>query len=194
MTILPRVMRETSEGVVPLTLMDAAFERREIFLTGEIDADTATAVIAQLMQLQNESTPAVLYINSPGGEVRSGLAICDAIHGVRCPVRTVCIGTAASMAALIFAAGDMRDILRHGKVMIHDPLMTNLGGSALSVQDMSNQLMKTREEVAEQLAKYTNKSIKEILKKTSPGTWFNAEEAVAFGLADRVIQFLDEEV
>ena len=193
MTHLPRILRETSEGVTPLTLADAAFERREIYLTGEINSETANAVIWQLMQLQAQDAgkEIVLYITSPGGEVQSGLSIVDAMKGISCPVRTVCMGVCASMAAVIFASGNERDILPHSKVMIHDPLTPGMGGSALSVQEMSNRLMETRREVCKILADCCGKSLKEIYRKTAKDTWFTAKEAVTFGLADRVINRLE---
>ena len=101
--------------------------------------------------------------------------------------RTVCLGTAASMAAVLFASGDQREILPHGKVMIHDPLIGRTGGSALQLMETSKSLMATREHLASILSEHTGHSLEEIYEKTARDTYFDAEEAVAFGLADRVI-------
>ena len=113
------------------------------------------------------------------------------MKAVTCPIRTVCVGLAASMGALLFAAGDRRDILPHGRVMIHDPALSGgAGGSALVLERTSKDLMKTRKTTAEILAKHTGHSLKEIYRKTTADTYFNAEEAVAFGLADNIIDKL----
>ncbi len=125
------------------------------------------------------------------GEVSSGLALYDVMQAISCPIRTVCLGKAASMGAILFAAGDKREILPHGEVMIHDPLIyRGVGGSALSVQETSRQLLKTRQTLGDILARHTGKSRQEIYRKTAKNTWFSAEEAVSFGLADRVINKL----
>ena len=128
-----------------------------------------------------------MFINSPGGSVTGGLALYDVMKGIACPVRTVCLGTAASMAAVLFASGDQREILPHGKVMIHDPLIGRTGGSALQLMETSKSLMATREHLASILSEHTGHSLEEIYEKTARDTYFDAEEAVAFGLADRVI-------
>ena len=110
------------------------------------------------------------------------------MQAVSCPIRTVCMGSAASMGAVIFAAGDMREIFPHGRVMIHDPLIRGgVGGSALQLQSVSKDLLKTREVLCTILAERTGRSQKEIYKKTAKDTWFDAQEAVKFGLADRVV-------
>jgi len=103
------------------------------------------------------------------------------------PVRTVCVGMAASMAAVLFAAGSEREILPHARVMIHDPLITQTGGSALSLKSISEDLMKTRTTTAEILARHSGRTLAEIYAKTAADTYFSAEESVSFGLADRII-------
>ena len=128
------------------------------------------------------------YINSPGGEVSSGLAVYDAMQAVSCPVKTVCIGIAASVAAILFAAGAKREILPHGRVLIHDPLIPGgVGGSALKINSVAKDLMQTRETVGRILAEHTGHSLEEVLEKTATDCYFSASEAVAWGLADRVI-------
>lgn len=100
------------------------------------------------LERENPSAEITLLISSPGGDVHSGLALYDVMRSLSCPIRTVCMGTAASMAAILFAAGSRREILPHGRVMIHDPLISNgSGGSALQVQAVSNRLLESRREL-----------------------------------------------
>ena len=119
---IPTIIRETSEGTARIPIADIMFQRREIWLTGEITSEVADAVIAQILHLDAEDPDAeiTLYIDSPGGSVTAGLSIYDVMQAVSADIHTVCVGTAASMAAVLFAAGDRREILRHGEVMIHE--------------------------------------------------------------------------
>lgn len=191
---IPAIIRETSEGTARIPIADIMFQRREIWLTGEITSEVADAVIAQILHLDAEdpNEQITLYIDSPGGSVTAGLAIYDVMQAVTANIRTVCVGTAASMAAVLFAAGDRREILRHGEVMIHDPLVSGgLSGSALTVQEKSNRLMDKRKVLCGILAEHTGKNIKQIYKVTAKDTYFGAEEAVQYGLADAVIEKLE---
>ena len=186
----PNIVRETSSGYFSCTIQDEMLKSREIECVGEINPETVYELTRQLRFLQREDPAAeiTMYINSPGGEVNSGLALYDAMQAVSCPIRTVCMGSAASMGAVIFAAGDIREIFPHGRVMIHDPLIRGgVGGSALQLQSVSKDLLKTREVLCTILAERTGRSQKEIYKKTAKDTWFDAQEAVKFGLADRVV-------
>lgn len=144
---MPHILIETSEGATAHSLQDELFQDRQIELVGEVTSESAYAIMLQLRYLQKAgpAAPITLYINSPGGEVSSGLALYDVTQAVKCPVRTVCLGTAASMAAILFASGDKRGILPHGRVMIHDPLTTGVGGSALTIDSLSRNLMQTRQ-------------------------------------------------
>ena len=186
----PRSIRETSSGLFLCEIQDDMLRRRELECTGAIDSDSVYALCRQLRYLQQEDPNGeiTMFINSPGGEVDSGLALYDSMKSISCPVRTVCLGVAASMGAVLFAAGDKREILPHGRVMIHDPLISSTGGSALHLQEISRNLMETRRELCELLARHTGRTPEEIYEKTERDCWFNAEEAVAFGLADRVIR------
>ena len=186
----PRIYHETSSGFYPSRIQDEMFRHRELECVGEITRESVYALCRQLRHLQGEDPgkEITLYINSPGGEISSGLALYDVMQGLSCPVRTVCMGTAASMGALLFAAGKRRDILPHGRVMIHDPLISSkVGGNALQIQEVSKSLLKIREETCGILARHTGKTLEEIYEKTAKDTWFNAEEAIRFGLADNVI-------
>ena len=191
---IPTIIRETSEGMARIPIADVMLQRREIWLTGEITSELADAIIAQILHLDAEAPgeEITLYIDSPGGSVTAGLAIYDVMQAVSAQIRTVCIGTAASMAAVLFAAGDRREILMHGEVMIHDPLVSGgISGSALAVQDKSDRLMAKRKVLCGILAQHAGKTIKQIYKVTAKDSWYGAEEAVAFGLADEVISKLE---
>lgn len=191
---IPAIIRETSEGTVRVPIADMMFQRREVWLTGEITSEVADAVIAQILHLDAEDPDAeiTLYIDSPGGSVTAGLSIYDVMQAVSADIHTVCVGTAASMAAVLFASGDRREILRHGEVMIHDPLVSGgISGSALTVQDKSNRLMEKRKVLSSILAEHTGKSVKQIYKVTAKDTYFGAEEAVAFGLADSIVEKME---
>ena len=188
--ITPNIIKETCEGTACISIQDALFQRREIYCTGEIDAETANSIIVQLhfLALENSSEEITLYINSPGGEISSGLAMYDTMQAVSCPVRTVCAGTAASMAAVLFASGAKREILPHARIMIHDPLISGgIGGSALRIDSIAKDLMQTRQVVGEILAKHTGHTLEEVLEKTATDCYFSASEAVAWGLADSII-------
>lgn len=186
----PRIIKESSAGYFDCRIQDEMFANRQIQCLGEINSESVNELILQFQYLyqQDSKKEITMYINSPGGEVSSGLALYDVMKAISCPVRTVCIGTAASMGAVLFASGDKRDILPHGRVMIHDPLIAGgVGGSALQIKSISEDLLNTREIIGKILAEHTHKSLEEIYEKTARDTFFYAEEAVKFGLADNII-------
>ena len=190
----PRVIRETSQGIEHLPIDELMLQRREIWLNREIDSNLADAVIQQILHLEAEQpqTEITMYIDSPGGSVSAGLAIYDVMQAVPSPVRTVCVGMAASMAGVLFAAGSTREMLRHSEVMLHDPLAGGgISGSALAVQDKSERLMQMRRSICEILARHTGKSLKQIYRVTAKDTYFSAEAAIAFGLADAVVDKIE---
>lgn len=186
----PAIIKETSEGISRFHIQDEMFKRREIECVGEITQESVYSLILQLRYLQKEDPEKeiTMYINSPGGEVTSGLALYDVMQAVKCPIRTVCVGIAASMGALLFISGKKRDMLPHARVMIHDPLLSGgISGSALKIDSLSRDLMKTRELTGKIIAEHTGKSLEEVFEKTATDSYFDAEEAVAFGLADSII-------
>lgn len=188
--LMPGIVKETCSGILRCSLQDEMFQKREIECAGEITQESAYSLILQLRYLAKEAPgeEIVMYINSRGGEVSSGLALYDVMKAIKCPIRTVCVGMAASMGALIFASGDQREILPHARIMIHDPLLAGgISGSALKVDNLSKELMKMRTMTCEILATHTGKTLEEIYAKTATDSYFTAEEAVAFGLADRII-------
>ena len=184
-----RIIKESSRGYDLIPIRDEMLSHREVELVGEVDADSVNALIRELRYLQRQDPEGeiTMYINSPGGGVDNGLALYDVMQAISCPVRTVCVGLAASMAALLFISGSRRDMLPHSRLMIHDPLIVRTGGSALRLKAVSDDLMETRQITARVIAEHSGKSLEEILEKTATDSFFRAEEAVAFGLADNII-------
>ena len=189
-----KIIRESSCGYHLIPIQDEMLSHREVELVGEVDADSANALIRQLRYLQREDPGAwvTLYINSPGGSVDSGMALYDVMQAVSCPIRTVCMGLAASMAALLFVSGAERGMLPHSRLMIHDPLIVQTGGSALKLKAVSDDLMETRQIIARVIAEHSGKSTDEVLAKTASDSYFRAEEAIEFGLADQIITGLSD--
>lgn len=188
--ITPNIIKESSEGTTYCPIQDELFTRhRSIEVVGEITRESVYSLILQLRYLSSADAEKeiTMYINSPGGSVHDGLALYDVMEAVRCPVRTVCVGMAASMGALLFVSGDVREMLPHAQVMIHDPLATGISGTALSVEEASRRLMGIRETTASILAGHTGHAIEEIYEKTRQDSYFTAQEAVAWNLADRII-------
>ncbi len=189
-TWYPTIEVESAKGIREVSLNTRHLMNRCIFLTGEIDAETAGNFLSELLFLENESEePVTIYINSPGGEVDAGLLIYDAIQGSRLEINTVCTGRAASMAALIFASGrrGRRYIMKHSKVMIHEPLIANgFGGSASSIKNIADSILETREVVNGILAELTGRTIEEINEATVYDNLMNADEAIEFGMCDKV--------
>ena len=190
-----RIIKESSRGYDLIPIRDEMLSHREVELAGEVDADSVNALIRELRYLQRQDPEGeiTMYINSPGGGVDSGLALYDVMQTVSCPIRTVCVGLAASMAALLFISGSRRDMLPHSRLMIHDPLIVQTGGSALRLKAVSDDLMETRQITARVIAEHSGRSLEEILEKTATDSFFRAEEAVAFGLADNIITSFEKQ-
>ena len=189
-----RIIKESSRGYDLIPIQDEMLAHREVELVGDVDAGSVNALVRELRYLQRQDPEAeiTLFINSPGGSVDSGLALYDVMQALSCPIRTVCVELAASMAALLFISGDRRDMLPHSRLMIHDPLIPRTGGSALHLKAISDDLMETRQITARVIAEHSGRSLEEVLEKTAADSFFQAEEAVAFGLADNIITSFDE--
>lgn len=148
----PDIIQESNQGITRLPIQDVLYQKREIFCVGEINKESALSLIMQLrfLQLADPGSEITIYIDSPGGELSSGLSILDVMEGLQCPIRTLCFDCAYSMAAILFAAGRQRDIQPHARVMIHDPLVANgVGGSALHLDLIAQDLKRTRTLIAE---------------------------------------------
>ena len=191
--MMPNVIKESSRGFDRVTIEDELFLRRKIFLTEEISPLTMDGLIKQLIFL-NEKDPdkeITIYINSPGGEVQSGLAAYDLLKMMNAPVTTVCIGEAASMAAILFLSGKRRIMLPNSRIMIHDPAP---GGGALKgmkpaeIEEKLTGLKKSRDLLCGIISKTTGRTVREVMNKTKKDSYFNAEEAVEFGLATEIAE------
>lgn len=165
---------------------------RIIVLSDEVNDATASVVIAQLLFLESQDSEKdiYLYINSPGGSISAGMAIYDTMQYIKCDVSTICIGMAASMGAVLLAGGakGKRIALPHSEIMIHQPLIAGgLGGQCTDIKIHSDHLVKTRQRLNDVLAHDTGRPIEEIERDTERDNFLTAEEAVAYGLIDKVI-------
>lgn len=185
-------IEESSNGKQEFSVESLLRTERKIFL-GDIDRDSTKRFTMEMLYLQRSDDPIDIIVNSSGGEVNQGLVIYDIIQSSRCPINICCAGYAYSMAAVILAAGQKgrRYILPHSRVMIHEPLIAGgVGGSATSISRVSESILETRRLLNGILAKHTGKTVEEIDKATSFDNMMNAEEAVAFGICDEIIDGL----
>ena len=190
MNWIPAIEVESAHGTREVQLTTHHLMNRVIFLTGDIDTDMANGFLSQLLYLEQEpDKPVTIYINSPGGEINAGLMIYDAIQGSELDITMICTGMAASMAAILLAGGrkGKRLILKHSKVMIHEPLISGgVGGSATSIRKISDSINETRGIVNEILAEHTGRTTDEIDEATTFDNYMNAQEAIEFGICDAV--------
>lgn len=189
-----RMVIRSSNGINEVDVEALLRQKRILYLEDEITMEKARAFAKQMMYLTqvNSDAPVVLCINSPGGDIEAGMMIYDIIQTCSAPVVLCCLGQAYSMAAILLAAGQHgRYILPHSQVMIHEPrLMTNnVGGKYSSLQGMTNSLLKKKHEMEVILAKHTKKTPEEIAEATKVDHYFSAQEAVDFGLADKIVGF-----
>ena len=166
---------------------------RCIFIEDEINNASALEFIKSLMFLVSEDshTPIKVLINSPGGEINSGMLIYDAIHSCKVPVKLYCIGRAYSMGALLFLSGtDGRYMLENSELMLHEPLLSGrIGGNTTSIKEISDSLIKTRDKLNKIISKHSGKSLKEVEKATDHDHYYSAEESIEFGLCDEIVDF-----
>ena len=185
-----KIYERNSSSIGEVYLSSKLLADRIVFLTGEIDHDLANDVLMKILYLrrQDAKKPIAVVINSNGGLVEAGLMLYDIIRGSKTPVYTFCCGCAYSMAAVIFAAGHKRYILPNSKVMCHEPrVSTGAGGSSSTMKSISDGLLETKHKMDRILAELTGKQEEEIAKATSYDHYFTAEEAVDFGLCDKII-------
>ena len=164
---------------------------RIIFIGDEVNSSMCNVVIAQLLFLVNEDRKSEIriYINSPGGSVYAGLGIYDTMQYISCPIATYVVGAAASMAAVLFAAGKpgRRFVLPHSRIMIHQPL-GGAQGAATDIKIELDEMMRTQKQLYGVLSKHTGKSLDQITEDCDRNNWMDAEEAIAYGLGDHVVE------
>jgi ATP-dependent Clp protease protease subunit len=189
-SLVPTVVEQTQRGERGWDLFSRLLNDRIVFLGAEIDDPLANVVIAQLLFLESEDPDkdVTMYINSPGGEVSAGLGIYDTMQSLRCPVATLCMGQAASMASLLLAAGapGKRSALPHARVMIHQPL-AGLQGQATDIEIQAREILKARDTINGLYAKHTGRPVDRIKHDTERDNFMSADEAQGYGLIDQVM-------
>lgn len=194
MSFLPYVIQQTERGERSYDIYSRLLSDRIVFLGEEVSDASAGSVIAQLLFLEAEDPDRdiQLYINSPGGSISAGLAIYDTMQYIRCDVATICIGLAASFGAFLLAGGarGKRMALPNAEIMIHQPAIHGNGiqGQATDIKIVSDHILKSRERLNRILAENTGKTEEEILDATDRDHYLSADEALKFGLIDKIIQ------
>ena len=190
MSLVPYVIEQTSRGERSYDIYSRLLKERIIFLGEEVNETTASLVVAQLLFLEAEDPEKDinLYINSPGGSVTAGMAIYDTMRYIKCDVSTICIGMAASMGAFLLAGGTKgkRMALPNAEIMIHQPL-GGAQGQATEIEIAAKHILRTKAKLNRMLAENTGKDIEIIAADTERDNWKSAEEALEYGLIDKVI-------
>lgn len=185
----PTVIENTGKGERAYDVFSRLLKDRIIFLGSEIDDQIANAIVAQLLFLEAEdpNKDIIMYINSPGGVITSGMAIYDTMNYIKPDVQTVCIGQAASMGALLLSAGakGKRYSLENSRIMIHQPL-GGARGQATDIEIQAKEILRMKDLTSKILSKNTNKSVEDIISATERDNFMSAEEAKEFGLIDHV--------
>lgn len=188
--IIPTIIEKSSRGERATDIFSRLLEERIIFLAGPIDDYVANLIIAEILLLASKDSQKdiKLYINSPGGSVTAGLAIYDTMQYISCDVSTICVGMAASMAAVLLAAGanGKRFTLPNAEVLLHQP-MGGITGQASEIEIGAKQILKIKAKLNQILAKHTNKPLKNIENDTDRDFYLSAEEAKKYGVVDEVI-------
>ena len=190
MALVPMVVEQTSRGERSYDIYSRLLNDRIIFLADEVNDVTASLVVAQLLYLeaQDPDKDIYLYINSPGGSITAGMAIYDTMNYIKCDVSTICVGMAASMGAFLLSSGakGKRMALPNAEVMIHQPL-GGMQGQATDIKIHADRIIKIKEKLNKLLAEQTGKPLKTIEKDTERDNFMTADEAMAYGLVDKVI-------
>jgi ATP-dependent Clp protease protease subunit len=188
--MIPIVIEQSGRGERAYDIYSRLLKDRILFIGTAIDDDVSNLVVAQLLFLQSEDSEKdiSIYVNSPGGSATAGLAIYDTMRFLKCDVATYCVGQAASMAAILLAAGKRgkRYALPNARVMIHQP-WGGAQGQATDIAIQAKEIMNVRDRLNHILAKHTGKGIKEIEKATDRDNFMSAEEALAYGIVDNVV-------
>ncbi len=191
----PVVIEQTARGERAYDIWSRLLKDRIVFLGTAIDDDVANEVVAQLLYLAADDAEKdiIMYINSPGGSVTAGLAIYDTMQYVPCDVQTVCIGQAASMGSVLLSAGaaGKRQILPHSRVMIHQP-HGGAGGTSADIEIQAKEIMSLKRRLNEILAKHSGKSVEQIESDGDRDHFMSAQEAIAYGLVDTLIDRTSE--
>lgn len=191
-SLVPYVVEQTSRGERSYDIFSRLLNDRIIMLSDQVNDATASLVVAQLLYLESQDTEKdiSLYINSPGGSITSGMAIYDTMQYIKCDVSTICIGMAASMGSFLLAAGTKgkRLALPNSEILIHQPLISGgLSGQCTDIKIQSDHLVRIRQKMNEMLAENTGKPLEQIQADTERDNYMTAQEALEYGLIDKVI-------
>lgn len=188
--LIPMVVETTSRGERAYDIYSRLLKDRIIFLGSQVNDAVASSIVAQMLFLESEDPEKDinLYINSPGGVVSAGLAIYDTMQYVKCDVACTCVGMAASMGAVLLAAGEKgkRNLLPNARVMIHQPL-GGVRGQASDIEIEAQEMMRIKKLLTGILAHHCGKDIEEVLADSDRNKWMSSEEALEYGLVDRVM-------
>ena len=192
-SLVPYVVEQTSKGERSYDIFSRLLKDRIIFLSEDVNATSASLVVAQLLFLESEDPDReiYLYINSPGGSITDGMAIVDTINYIKCPVSTICIGMAASMGAVLLACGEKgkRYATPNAEILIHQPLIAGggLSGQTTEIKIHADHMVKTREKLNKLLSEKTGQDLATIERDTERDNYMTAEEALKYGLIDGIM-------
>ncbi len=191
MSLVPMVIEQTNRGERSYDIFSRLLNDRIVFLSEEVNDVTASLVVAQLLYLeaQDPDRDISFYINSPGGSITAGMAIYDTMRYIKPDVSTICVGLAASMGAFLLAAGapGKRFALPNAEIMIHQPLLGGLQGQATDIQIHADHITRIKKNLNTILSEVTHKPYEQIVRDTERDNFMTAQEAVEYGLIDRVI-------
>ena len=191
MALVPYVVEQTSRGERSYDIFSRLLNDRIIFLCDEVNDATASLVVAQLLFLeaQDADKDICLYINSPGGSISAGMAIYDTMNFIKCDVSTICIGMAASMGAFLLSAGTKRKriALPNSEIMIHQPL-GGMQGQASDIKIHAEHILRIKDKMNEILAQQTGQDIETIRRDTDRDNYMTAQQALEYGLIDKIIE------
>jgi len=189
--LIPTVIEKERAGDRAYDIYSRLLKDRIIFVTGEIEQNMASTIIAQLLFLEKENPNAEIqmFINTPGGSIDAGMAIVDTMNYIKSPISTICVGTAASMGAVILTSGEKgkRFSLPHSRILIHQPL-GGAQGQASDIEIQAKEILNAKHMLIELIAKTTGKSKSTVTKDSDRNKWFSADEAKTYGLIDKVIK------
>ena len=192
-SLVPYVIEQTAKGERSYDIFSRLLKDRIIFLGEDVNATTASLVIAQLLFLESEDPDREisLYINSPGGSITDGMGIVDTMNYIKCPVSTICVGLAASFGAVLLANGEKgkRFATPNAEILIHQPLIggNGIAGQTTEIKIHAEHMIKTREKLNKLLSDKTGQSIETIEKDTERDHWMTAQEALEYGLIDGIM-------
>ncbi len=191
--LVPIVIETTGRGERAYDIYSRLLKDRVIFLGGPVTDEVANLIVAQLLFLSNENSKSDIhfYINSPGGSVSAGLAIYDTMRFLRCEVSTYCVGMAASMGAVLLLGGakGKRYVLRNSSVLLHQPLIRGqITGPATDLQIEAEEMLRVRNRLYRIISEHTGKSLDQVEKDCDRNYWLDAEQAVGYGCADKILE------